>query len=84
MCGNVLDECGVCNGDNACAPCVYEVDGYNVGDIGPAGGIVIYDLGYYEYVDFENSSYDCWRYIEVSTEVLSPAIWGCTDQRFMD
>jgi len=74
--GNVLDECGVCNGDNACAPCV-QVDGYNVGDIGPAGGIVIYDLGYYEYVDFESSSYDCWRYIEVSTEVLSPAIWGC-------
>jgi hypothetical protein len=74
--GNVLDECGVCNGDNACAPCI-QVDGYNVGDIGPAGGIVIYDLGYYEYVDFENSSYDCWRYIEVSTEVLSPTIWGC-------
>jgi hypothetical protein len=74
--GNVLDECGVCNGDNACAPCV-QVDGYNVGDIGPAGGIVIYDLGYYEYVDFESSSYDCWRYIEVSTEVLSPTIWGC-------
>jgi hypothetical protein len=49
-----------------------------VGDIGPAGGIVIYDLGYYEYVDFDNSSYDCWRYIEVSTEVLSPAVWGCT------
>ena len=74
--GNVLDDCGVCNGDNACAPCI-QVDGYNVGDIGPAGGIVIYDLGYYEYVDFENSSYDCWRYIEVSTEVLSPTIWGC-------
>jgi hypothetical protein len=74
--GNVLDECGVCNGDNACAPCI-QVDGYNVGDIGPAGGIVIYDLGYYVYVDFENSSYDCWRYIEVSTEVLSPTIWGC-------
>ena len=74
--GNVLDECGVCNGDNACAPCV-QVDGYNVGDVGPAGGIVIFDLGFYEYVDFESSSYDCWRYIEVSTEVLSPAIWGC-------
>ena len=74
--GNVLDECGVCNGDNSCAPCI-QVDGYNVGDIGPAGGIVIYDLGYYEYVDFENSSYDCWRYIEVATEILSPTIWGC-------
>ena len=74
--GNVLDECGVCNGNNECAPCI-QVDGYNVGDIGPAGGIVIYDLGYYEYVDFENSSYDCWRYIEVATEILSPTIWGC-------
>ena len=75
--GNVLDECGFCNADSDCDSCI-EVDGYNVGDIGPAGGIVIYDLGYYEYVDFENSSYDCWRYIEVSTEVLSPAVWGCT------
>ena len=74
--GNVLDDCGVCNGDNACAPCV-QVDGYSVGDIGPAGGVVIYDLGFYEYVDFESSSYDCWRYIEVATEVLAPAIWGC-------
>ena len=75
--GNVLDECGFCNADSDCDLCI-EVDGYNVGDIGPAGGIVIYDLGYYEYVDFENSSYDCWRYIEVSTEVLSPVVWGCT------
>jgi len=75
--GNVLDECGFCNADSDCDLCI-EVDGYNVGDIGPAGGIVIYDLGYYEYVDFENSSYDCWRYIEVSTEVISPAVWGCT------
>ena len=75
--GNVLDECGFCNADSDCDLCI-EVDGYNVGDIGPAGGIVIYDLGYYEYVDFENSSYDCWRYIEVSTEVLSPLVWGCT------
>ena len=74
--GNVLDDCGVCNGDNACAPCV-QVEGYSVGDIGPAGGVVIYDLGFYEYVDFESSSYDCWRYIEVATEVLAPAIWGC-------
>jgi len=76
--GNQLDECGVCNGDNECdVDACNPVDGYSVGDVGPAGGIIIYDQGYYEYTEFENSTYDCWRYIEVSLEVLPPVIWGC-------
>ena len=77
-CVGDLDDCGVCNGDNECdVEACNPVDGYSVGDIGPAGGVIIYDQGYYEYTEFENSSYDCWRYIEVSLEVLPPVIWGC-------
>ena len=77
-CVGELDDCGVCNGDNECdVDACNPVDGYSVGDVGPAGGLIIYDQGYYVYTEFENSSYDCWRYIEVSLEVLPPVIWGC-------
>ena len=77
-CVGALDDCGVCNGDNECdVDACNPVDGYSVGDVGPAGGLIIYDQGNYVYTEFENSSYDCWRYIEVSLEVLPPVIWGC-------
>lgn len=41
---------------------------FNVGDIGPAGGIVAYDKG-----TFSNG----WRYIEAATTDLLSEEWGC-------
>lgn len=42
---------------------------YEVGDTGPAGGIVFYDKGSYS---------EGWRYIETSLVDLSQSEWGCS------
>lgn len=42
---------------------------YNVGDIGPAGGHVLYDKGFYA---------EGWRYIEVAPQSLGNFEWGCS------
>jgi hypothetical protein len=77
-CVGEYDICGNCNGNGICDPeACNPIGGYSVGDIGPAGGVIIYDNGEYTYTDYDNSSYDCWRYIEVSTEVLPAQVWGC-------
>lgn len=41
---------------------------YNMGDTGPAGGIVFYDKGSYS---------NGWRYIEVTNDDLNASQWGC-------
>jgi len=41
---------------------------YNIGDSGPAGGIVFYDKGSYS---------NGWRYIEAATQDLNTTQWGC-------
>lgn len=41
---------------------------YNIGDNGPAGGIVFYDKGSYS---------AGWRYIEAAPQDLNTAQWGC-------
>lgn len=41
---------------------------YNIGDNGPAGGIVFYDKGSYS---------NGWRYIEAATQDLNASQWGC-------
>ncbi|PCJ82269.1 MAG: hypothetical protein COA49_01875 [Bacteroidetes bacterium] len=75
FCEEDLDNDGICDNidQESCNP----IGGYSVGDIGPGGGVIIYDNGTYIYTNYNNSSYDCWRYLEVSSEILSPQIWGC-------
>lgn len=42
---------------------------YQIGNTGPAGGIVFYDKGSYS---------EGWRYIETSLVDLAPSEWGCS------
>ncbi len=48
---------------------------YNIGDVGPAGGIVFYDKG---------ETIDGWRYIEVAPNEFEDVQWGCFDQPIVD
>lgn len=48
---------------------------YNIGDIGPAGGIVFYDKG--EIVDG-------WRYMEVAPNEFEEVQWGCFNQPIIE
>jgi len=66
------------------------VSSYVVGDIGPAGGYIFYDKGYYSKADFTivkaagngtvpiTPTYDDWRYLEAAPSDQSEgAPWGC-------
>jgi hypothetical protein len=66
------------------------VSSYVVGDIGPAGGYIFYDKGYYSKADFKivkaagngtvpiTPTYDEWRYLEAAPNDQSTgAEWGC-------
>ncbi len=44
---------------------------YEVGDTGPAGGIVFYDKGFVS---------DGWRYLEAAPQDIQNSRWGCYDQ----
>ncbi|MFC4818539.1 hypothetical protein [Flavobacterium sp. GCM10023249] len=43
---------------------------YAIGDVGPAGGIVFYDKGYYSFG---------WRYMEAASSDLDFFEWGCSN-----
>ena len=60
----------------------WDVTFYNIGDTGPAGGIVFYDAGSTQTVTYtvNNVSYTyTWRYLEAAPENLSACYWGSTD-----